>query len=300
MTRHASPAAARLGAPKIRWRAAPGTAATRTWAFLLAVALMGGGAAAGAPLGERRRDYQFVNIADSAGPLATDDQYLWSQPAVNNAGTVAFVAPLDEGGAALFTGSGGPLTRVVATGSGGFASLDRQVAINDNGTIAFRAGVDVRDPHQRSVFTVAPAGTLTTIASGYLVPSGLPPYVPPQRYPSFRSGVGLDRHDAVTFMMDPDGETRAIFAGEGGPLRMVADTRGPLASIFTHSVNDAGAAAFLASPDGDIGVYVAAGAPCEGWPGAMKRDVAALFRPLHQQPRRGRRGGGRRDRDDHE
>ena len=189
-----------VGAP------APGTAATRTWAFLLPVALMGGGAAAGAPLGGGAR-LPICKHRRQRGPLATDDQYLWSQPAVNNAGTVAFVA-LDEGGARSSREAAARSPSWPPVPAASLHSTGRS-RLTTTAHSPSRAGVDVRDPtpavclHRRG--DPAPSRP-SRPATSFQAAS---PYVPPQRHPSFRSGVGLDRHDAVTFMMDPDGETRA-------------------------------------------------------------------------------------------
>ena len=67
-----------------------------------------------------------------------------SFPTINNAGTVAFITTLD-GVQGVFTGSGGALT-TVADRSGPFSDFnlgsDIAPAINDMGTVAFRARLD--------------------------------------------------------------------------------------------------------------------------------------------------------------
>src|SRR5262249_8540803 len=62
---------------------------------------------------------------------------------INDAGTVVFGADLRAGGQAIFTGRGGPLSRIADTGPdspfSGFLSL--ALPINNEGTVAFRASV---------------------------------------------------------------------------------------------------------------------------------------------------------------
>jgi hypothetical protein len=82
-------------------------------------------------------DGSFVTIADDSGPISFV-QY----PSINAQGVVAFQAFLDDGGAAIYTGTGGPLTTIADT-SGQFASFGFNTpSINDSGVVAFTAFLD--------------------------------------------------------------------------------------------------------------------------------------------------------------
>ena len=63
-------------------------------------------------------------------------------PSINGSGTVAFMSVRSEPGfpSSIFTGTGGPLTKVLSTSSTGFGAFGN-VAINDAGKIAFRGNL---------------------------------------------------------------------------------------------------------------------------------------------------------------
>ena len=65
---------------------------------------------------------------------------------------------------------------------------------------------------------------------------------------------------------------------------MVADTRGPLASIFTHSVNDAGGSVPGVARRRHRRVR-GSGSTVRRLAGGDEAGRCSLFRPLHQQPR---------------
>ncbi len=85
--------------------------------------------------------FKFTKIADTSGPFK-DLKDVFG-PVLNNTGTVAFSAILDDGRTGIFTSSGGTITPVVDT-SGQF-SLIGDIAINDSNTVAFVAAT--RDGH---------------------------------------------------------------------------------------------------------------------------------------------------------
>ncbi|MBD2006029.1 MULTISPECIES: DUF7453 family protein [Cyanophyceae] len=74
-------------------------------------------------------------IADSNGAFNS-----FSDPSINNSGTVAFSAALDTGSRGVFTGNG-TTTTTIADSSGAFNSFGTP-SINDFGTVAFLAGLD--------------------------------------------------------------------------------------------------------------------------------------------------------------
>jgi hypothetical protein len=197
--------------------------------------------------------YEFVNIADSTGPL---DNFIHSFPAINNSGTVVFDATYEGGPRGLFTGSGGPLRTVIDGRSGGpiTATTGAPLAINDAGTVAF---VGDAGSLAAGVYTASPDGTIRTIATGFLpgIFLGNPP--PPQPYPVIDDSLCIDAAGNATFLYYPTAGVHTIVTGDGGPLRTVVDTRGPLKYLGRPSVNRTGDIAFVATPDsGPTGVYV--------------------------------------------
>ncbi|HEY9794669.1 MAG TPA: choice-of-anchor tandem repeat NxxGxxAF-containing protein [Leptolyngbyaceae cyanobacterium] len=68
-----------------------------------------------------------TNIADNTGPFRTFGSGL---PAINDAGTVAFLASLDEGGSGIFTGPNPVTDKVIATGDSLFGSTVTSLSFN--------------------------------------------------------------------------------------------------------------------------------------------------------------------------
>jgi len=66
-------------------------------------------------------------IADNTGPFRTFGSGL---PAINDAGTVAFLASLDEGGSGIFTGPNPVTDKVIATGDSLFGSTVTSLGFN--------------------------------------------------------------------------------------------------------------------------------------------------------------------------
>lgn len=80
-----------------------------------------------------------TTIVTVNGPLILGP--LLSNPAINDAGTVAYWARLGTAGSftfGIFAGDGGPLTAIATSGSE-FAFFGNVPAINDDGTVAFQA-----------------------------------------------------------------------------------------------------------------------------------------------------------------
>ncbi|MEX2308098.1 MAG: choice-of-anchor tandem repeat NxxGxxAF-containing protein [Pirellulales bacterium] len=174
--------------------------------------------------------YQFVNIADTAGPLNPI-----SVAAINNSGTVAFKAYRDAGGEGIFIGSGGEVTTLYDT-SGPFREFGFP-DINDSGTVAFGASLDAGGD---GLFT-GNGGPTTTIVQSI-----------------FTRRI-INNQDAVAFS-GPGG----VFVGSGGPITTIADASGELAGGFVAtSINDSGTVGFFAWLDdfAGEGVFIGSGGP---------------------------------------
>src|SRR5438128_2537228 len=100
--------------------------------------------------------YNFTMIADTSGAFGDVSRFF---PSINSQGAVAFEANLKAGGEAIFTGSGGELSRIAVTGDfiGSFTLAPK---INSAGTVAFGADLTAGG---RAIFT-GRGGELTRIA----------------------------------------------------------------------------------------------------------------------------------------
>jgi hypothetical protein len=123
-----------------------------------------------------------------------------SNPAINDAGTVAFWARLGTSPSftfSIFTGDGGPLTTIATTGSGGgFTLLGQVPAINDAGTVAFKGS------NPGGFFTGA-GGPTTTIADS----SG------PLNIALANQSIALNNLGEVAFLAGLDAGGDGIFTG---------------------------------------------------------------------------------------
>src|ERR1044072_8980526 len=80
--------------------------------------------------------YTFTKIADSGGSFDS-----FGDSSINNDGTVAFGAFLDNGLQGIFTGSGGAITTIADTSNPSLLSFG-DPDINNSGKVAFRATLD--------------------------------------------------------------------------------------------------------------------------------------------------------------
>ncbi|MBD2540516.1 choice-of-anchor tandem repeat NxxGxxAF-containing protein [Coleofasciculus sp. FACHB-SPT36] len=78
--------------------------------------------------------FTFTKIADTSDRFSS----FLSSPALNNAGTAAFLAGLDTGSIGIFTANGSTITTIANTNNF-FSSFRTPLSINDGGTVAFNA-----------------------------------------------------------------------------------------------------------------------------------------------------------------
>ena len=201
----------------------------------LALALSAGNAAA--------VSYSFTNIADSSGAFSFFDRF----PALNDSGTVAFHAFLDNGGEGIFTGRGRPTTTIADT-NGAFDRFGESlISINNSGTVAFSAPLDTG---VEGIFTGngGPTRTIADSSGPFSEVFGEPP--------------ALNNGGTVTFSALLDNGVDGIFTGSGGPTTTLYDASGPFNSFGFFSVNDSGTVAFEASLDlGGQGLFIGSGGP---------------------------------------
>ncbi len=189
----------------------------------------------------------ITTIVDTNGPVSSFAGG-GGGPSINDSGTVAFVAGLDAGGAAILTGNGGPLTTIAdSSGPGSFSQiLGVHPSINNGGTVAFLANFNSGTGVERGVFTSS-GGPASLIVDGRGPLSGN----------SFSSPPAINDHGQVAYRAQFDtaqGE-RGIFVGGG---TTIADSGGPFSGSFSSKpgINNHGEVAFSAALDaGGSGVF---------------------------------------------
>ena len=174
--------------------------------------------------------YTFTLIADSTGPFR--DFGSEPSPSLSEAGTVAFVANLDDGSFGVFRGNGGLVTTIATNPLplGGFW----YPSINQAGTVAFFE-VQGNDVVERIV--AGNGGPLTTIADI----AG-----PFKRFAGGYS-VSINSAGTVAFWAAQDSGPAGIFAGNGGATTPIFLNSPSLFANSSFSMNDAGTLAFRRS-----------------------------------------------------
>ncbi len=175
-----------------------------------------------------------------------------SDPSINDTGTVAFQTDIFDGTgftSGIFTGSGGPVAHIVdpATGPVEFLSFGVTPVINNSGTVAFEAALDLQPGQQdfvHGIFT-SDGGALTTIVDsthGFPV-SFVQPEINNHGEVAFQS-IRVDSATGQTFI--------GVYKGRGGPVTTVAECPEFDCPVFFAtgtapvSINDPGTVAFFA------------------------------------------------------
>lgn len=162
------------------------------------------------------------------GPLFTN---VLNTDAINDTGTVAFLANLRSGGLGLFTSQGQAPNVLYVTG-GRFTDFERNVLVNNAGTVAFVADLAGGD---RAIFTGA-GGPVTTIATT----------LDDSPFASLNRLISLNDAGVVAFPADLRSGGQGIFIGNGGSPQLLAVTGGPFQDFITVAINNVGTVAFSA------------------------------------------------------
>lgn len=201
-----------------------------------------------------------VGLRNPAGPFDTSNLAALGEfataPGINNTGTVAYIAG-HEGNVSLYTTNSDGVTTTIADtsgylsnfylggldverGQGPFASFTLP-SINDEGTVAFNAGLDTGGT---GIFTGS-GGELTPIVD---TTNGI--------FNSLSSPT-LNDSGTVAFNAGLAGGQSAIFTSSGGNLTTIADTSGSFSAFSSDvALNDPGNVAFLANlDDGTTGIF---------------------------------------------
>jgi hypothetical protein len=184
--------------------------------------------------------YTFINIADNTGPVGIS----FSNPAINNDGTVVFAASIGGGDTGIFTGNGGPVTPIVLGGDGNF-NVSSFVGINDSDLVTVRVSQNISE---QGIFTGdgGPLALIATTDENPFTVVDLP---------------AINTPGQVAFYGILTGGTSGIFRAQGlGNYTTISDSSGSFVSFGGRaSLNDGGTAAFYAATDSGSGIYTGDG-----------------------------------------
>jgi hypothetical protein len=174
-----------------------------------------------------------------------------SFPAINDSGAVVFAASETGVGQGIFKWKDGAVTRVASSGAGVLSAFGNAPVIDALGDVVFDANVATGG---RSIFLQGDTSSKTIVNSQ---DQGL--------IARFLGAPSVNREGTVAFFGARTGFTsQAVFAGDGGPLRIVVDTANSDFTGFQNvAINSTGKVVFVADrSDGSEGMFVA-GSPNE-------------------------------------
>ncbi len=177
--------------------------------------------------------FTFTQIADTSNDFSRFGFY----PAIDNDGTVAFLADLNTGGSGVFKGSGREITRIDDGQFSSFFSFNPAIS---NGNVAFSGNLKTGG----SAIYALSGGALQAIAtSGNPATFGLP---------------AINSEGTIAFSQILDSGVRAILSNSGGTITTIADTSNasPYSRFEGSAINTSGTVAFNAElKAGGRGIY---------------------------------------------
>jgi hypothetical protein len=181
--------------------------------------------------------FSWTVIAATGDRFTSFEPYV---PSVNDAGTVAFQAALQDGRTRVFAGSGGTADEVA--GAAALAGVTSHPDLNNAGAVSFYG--DLTGGGQ-GVF-ILHDGSLQTVADTDGAFASIGPL-----------GPTMNESGMVAFRADPAPNMSGVFAGDGGAVVTVADTDGPWSEFHgLPVVNRGGTVVFRADrKDGVQGIY---------------------------------------------
>jgi hypothetical protein len=188
-------------------------------------------------------------IADTSTPIPGGSGNFtgFLSPSISG-GTVAFAGFGSGTQGGVYTGAGGPLTRIADTstpipgGSGTISVIRSELTPISGGTVAFGAA---GSGTQQGVYTGS-GGPLTRIADGSTpIPGGSGNFTGFAAFLSISGGT-------VAFGATGSGTQQGIYTGSGGPLTRIADTNTPIPGGFGNFT-------FLSDPSVSGGTVVFTG-----------------------------------------
>jgi len=185
--------------------------------------------------------YIAVNVADSTQGLGRFSNF----PAINNRGTIAFVATRNSDGQGVFKWEDGAIRTIASTGS--LNSFGDDVVINASGVVGYEANVSGA-ANDRAMFTRDGSRTRLIVDANQQGLIG-----------RFLGSPSINASGTVAFLAFRKNFSLAVFTGNGGALTTLADTTGGTFSGFGNAaINQRGQVTFPGTrEDGSQGVFIA-------------------------------------------
>jgi len=187
-------------------------------------------------------NFHFRNVVDNRQTLSGFNSF----PAINDSGAVVFTASEAGVGQGVFKWKNGAVTRIASSGAGVLSGFGNAPVIDAHGRVAFDADVSTGG---RSIFLQDDTSSKTIVNTQE---QGL--------IARFLGAPSINREGTVAFFGARTGFTsQAIFAGDGGPLRVVVDTANSDFTGFQNAaINSTGKVVFIGDRlDGSEGMFIA-------------------------------------------
>jgi hypothetical protein len=229
--------------------------------------------------------FTFTQIADTTSDYSKFGFY----PAIDNDGTIAFLADLNTGGSGLFKSIGGEITRIDDGQFSSFFSFNP--ALQSNGNVAFsgslkNGGSAIYALKEGALQEIATSSNLAafgspainsegTVAFSQILDSGVRAVLTSNGetktiltdnndtspYSRFE-GTAINKAGAIAFSAEQKIGGRGIYVVNGGVTNTIADTSGEFDFLFNPTINDEGTVAFKGTLDAlaGEGIYTGNGA----------------------------------------
>lgn len=176
------------------------------------------------------RDNEVITVSPTSGPLG---------PTMNDAGTVAFRADLEDGRGGIYTGDGGAVTTIAETGDD-LTAFQGLPLIDDRGAVVFRA--DLESGGER--ISMVAGGSPVTLAETREVFAAL------GRFPC------VNATGAVAFSATLRDGGSGVFVASSGTIIQRVDTSARFDSVRGALLDANGGVVFFATPrGGNLGVF---------------------------------------------
>jgi len=188
----------------------------------------------------------FVNVADSTQGFSGLSQF----PAINDRGSVAFVANRNVGGQGVFKWENGVITTIA--NSDNLSGFGDDVVINASGVVGYAAN-PTGGVNDRAIFTSNGSWTRLIADANQQGFVG-----------RFLGAPSINASGMVAFFVFRKNFSQAILTGKGGALTTMADTaNGTFSGFGNPAINRNGRVVFPGTlEDGSQGVFIAT--PVEG------------------------------------
>ena len=194
------------------------------------------------PAQATKNHFKFVNVVDSTQGYSGFSQF----PAINNRGSVAFIANQSDG-QGVFKWQDRRTTTIATVADNHLSVFNDNVVINDAGVVGYQASPNATG-NDLVIFTSS-GGRTRTIADA--IQQGL--------IGRFMGAPSINAAGTVAFFDERTDRSLAIFTGDGGSLTTAVDTANTVFGQFGNvAINNSGEIVFLGvRKDQSMGVFIA-------------------------------------------